>query len=290
MTLHPAYRDFTNLPPLAPDEKMSPFAKYYTVPVEQPAPEILAGIDYDHQMDPAKALPIDQMEKLFTPGYTEVENGYCVMPDGTGYSAAKIEMPNVSPEEFMKFNIYGHVNSIQYKTWLPKMHIEQGAFTIEDFGWGPLLFHQRQMLNHDGKVADMTNPKEMTPDKLSAVSMKGNGIDIADPKALDPNFFTFVGGSVYMIDVLTGDRNDITMVNYLRKKGDGLELRVRVWFGLAIHGKEVTRMIPEDAKVPADKVCAIVTHNAFEWTRANTIAHDVCEDMKKMAGAGNFPG
>lgn len=278
-TLHEAYRDFENLPPLRPDEAESPFAKFYYVPVEMPSQEILDGIDMDHQMDPAKALRIDEVEKLFQKGYDEVENGWCVMPDGTGYSAVKIDMPDVTAQELMPFQIYGHMNNLQYKTWLPKMHLQQGDFTIENFGWGPLLFHQRQLMAENGIDPSMVNPADMTPQKLAQLSMRACGVEIEDPKAVDPDFIALVGGPVYTIDVLTGDRNDLTMLTNIREKNGGLELRVRVWLGMHNIGGKAVRKIPEGESVDPMKVLAIATHNAFEWTRANTIARAVCRQM-----------
>ena len=38
-------------------------------------------------LDPAKADAIQNANDLLIPGYTEGENGYCVMPDGSGYVA-----------------------------------------------------------------------------------------------------------------------------------------------------------------------------------------------------------
>jgi len=36
-------------------------------------------------LDPAKADRIQDANNLLAPGYTEGENGYCVMADGSGY-------------------------------------------------------------------------------------------------------------------------------------------------------------------------------------------------------------
>lgn len=277
MNLHEAYRDFENLPQLRPDEKESPFAKFYYVPVEMPAPEILEGIDADKPMDPEKAIGVDEVDRLFKVGYDEVENGWCVMPDGTGYSAVRVELPDVTAAELMQFQVYGHMNNLQYKTWLPKLHLQQGDFTIENFGWGPLLFHQRQLMAENGMDPSMVNPEAINPQDLARLSMKVCGVTIEDPKALDPDFVAIVGGPIYTIDVLTGDRNDLTMITYMRKKNGGLELRVRVWLGMHNVGGRAVRRIPEGTSVDPMKVLAIATHNAFEWTRANTIARDVCQ-------------
>lgn len=282
--LHHAYQNYNVLPPLTLDEKANPFSKFYYVPVELPAPEILAAIEPGKPMDPALALDLADLEKIFRPDSEPFHNGYCIMPDGTGYSALKIDLPNVTAEEFMQFQIYGHMNNIQYKTWLPTMHLQQGAFTIENFGWGPILFHQRQVVEKNGLDASMVNPNVITAETLCRLSMMADGLHIEDPKALDPNFYTFFGGTVYTIDVLTGDRTDLTMINYVRKKGAGLEFRVRVWLGKGIDSDgQVHRLIPEGQTVDIDKVLGIATHNAFEWTRANTIAHDVCQMMNAMA-------
>lgn len=252
VNLHEAYQSFTNLPELSDYEKRNPFSKFYYVPVELPSEEILKAIEVGTHMNPSKALAITDMARLVEPGYHEVENGYCIMPDGTGYSAVKINLPNVSMPEFTYFMEYGHENNIQYKTWLPKLHLQQGQFTIENLGWGPLLFHQ--------KLAVMINEKTL---------------GLTEPQTIDSDFISLTGGSMYTIDALSGKRSDITMMNYIRHSGKGIELRVRVWYGLhLIHGKSV-RKIAEGEIFPIDRVCATATHNAFEWTRANTIAHDV---------------
>lgn len=122
MNLHEAYRDFENLPQLRPDEKESPFAKFYYVPVEMPAPEILEGIDADKPMDPEKAIGVDEVDRLFKVGYDEVENGWCVMPDGTGYSAVRVELPDVTAAELMQFQVYskcGHESRLLHEVnWI----------------------------------------------------------------------------------------------------------------------------------------------------------------------------
>lgn len=280
--LHEAYQDFENLPPLGPIEKMSPFAKFYYTPVELPAPEVLEAIDMDRQMDPAKALAITDMRSLFAPGYQEVENGWCRMPDGTGFSTVKIDMPNVTPEEYLMFQIYTHIDTINYKTWMPKLHLEQGAFTIENFGWGPLLFLQMGALMGTEKRSSPADMLSLTLEDLGRAAIRMNALNIDDPKALDPDYVAFVGGSVYTIDIYTGQRNDMTVVAYIRRKGQGLELRYKVWFGLALVDGRPVRKIPEGAAVPLDKICAIASHNAFEYTRLNTIARDVCAMIRPM--------
>lgn len=252
--LHEAYRDFTKLPPLTDAEKKSPYAPLYDVPVELPEPKIVEAIQVGKQMDPSKALAITDMKKLFAPGYLECENGYCTMPDGIGYSCINVKMPAITPPVFTNFFRYTHSGDLEYKTWMPKMHIQMGAFTIEDVGWGPFVAHLQKGIKH-------------SPETL--------GID--NPKAFDPAFIQFFGGSSYAIDLLTGERTDFTMVNYIRQYENGIEFRIRVWYGLWMKDGEAVRMIPEGEVFPVDKVLAMATHNAFEWHRVNTIARQVFE-------------
>ena len=73
---------------LTEKEKASPVSKYYTetlAPPTNPAAlqALLAG-----PMDPKLAKnPYETVPVLLQPGYTEGENGYCVMEDGAGYLA-----------------------------------------------------------------------------------------------------------------------------------------------------------------------------------------------------------
>ncbi len=83
---------------LTAEEKAKPYAKYYYQPSAPPAAHHAAMLADLKPLDPAKADRIQDVNDLLAPGYTEGENGYCVMPDGSGYVALRHPMPGATPE------------------------------------------------------------------------------------------------------------------------------------------------------------------------------------------------
>jgi hypothetical protein len=85
------------LVPVTEEDKKKSYYKYYLAELVDAPPEhyqkVLAG-----PIDPAKALPVQDRNRLFEPGYFEEEVGYCVMPDGTGYVYNLLKMPGVTAE------------------------------------------------------------------------------------------------------------------------------------------------------------------------------------------------
>lgn len=49
-------------------------------------------------VNPSKALPIMECNRLLEDGYLPYETGYCLMPDGLGFAATKVFMPGVTTE------------------------------------------------------------------------------------------------------------------------------------------------------------------------------------------------
>jgi hypothetical protein len=78
-------------------EKVKPYAKYYYKDLAEIPAEDLAKVNAG-PVDPAKALPIDKRNDMMKPAYLDVETGYTVMPDGSGFAATLVKMPGVTPE------------------------------------------------------------------------------------------------------------------------------------------------------------------------------------------------
>ena len=75
-------------PELSPEEKNSPLAKYYDIPLTPPGPLHQQILDYGCPLDPKLAIKIENMlDLLQVTGYQKQEFGYCMMEDGTGYMA-----------------------------------------------------------------------------------------------------------------------------------------------------------------------------------------------------------
>lgn len=132
--MRPLYYD---IPELTPDEKKLPVSKYYTdYPLHTPNPLYSQLLDQG-AIDPSDALTLDHWLDLLQPeGYSKVEYGYCMMPDGTGYIANYSVLPDsVTPEMRMWYVRWLNIHSrnlpegcgnIRYKLWNQVDHIDHG--------------------------------------------------------------------------------------------------------------------------------------------------------------------
>ena len=146
---------FKKGPVLSPEEKKTPLAKYYDIPLTPVEPLRQQIIDAC-PIDPKLAIPIENMLDFLKPtGYEKVEYGYCMMKDGTGYLVNYTTYPNCSPEMIKWWlrwlNVYpksipkGHGN-LKYKIWCPPGHYDHdfingkdktdGVWTVESIDFG----------------------------------------------------------------------------------------------------------------------------------------------------------
>ncbi len=244
---------------LTEEERQStPYSQFFDLPINLPSEETIRALLPGNEIDPAIAILPEECAKLFAPGYLECENGYCVLPQGFGFSAVKIDMPEVKPEMLNFWFPWYLSSTVHYKTWLPDMHLEmrmleRGHAATEDLGWGPEL----PLLG----AGTMLTPADF-------------GID--NPTDCDPDFFYFFGGANPIIspdDSLDAvPKSYLTMINYVRRKGTGLEWRVRTWIGVNYRNGEYILDTPSDDAVPLiDRVRGMACHNAWEWSRMATL-------------------
>jgi hypothetical protein len=128
-------------PELLPEEKLLPLAKYYDLPLVEPGPREMQIINAG-QIDPKKAIKAENFLDLLQPeGYQDVEYGYCMMPDGTGYLAVYTVYPNCTPQMlawwFRWLNVYSKgmpkdKGNLKYKIWNPLDHWDHGFINNKD--------------------------------------------------------------------------------------------------------------------------------------------------------------
>ena len=107
---------------LTSEEKKKPYAKYYYKELA----EIPAG-DLDKvnagPVDSSRATKIQNRNDLMKPGYLDVETGYTVMPDGSGFAATLVKMPGVTPEMLDWWFNWHPLEGLRYAIWCPIAHI-----------------------------------------------------------------------------------------------------------------------------------------------------------------------
>ena len=236
--------DFKKVPALTAEEKKSPYAKFYTEPVESPSKEILAALQPGKQMDPALALAPEDLNKLFMPGTLKAENGYCVMPDGSGYSVLHTKLPGITLEmenfwnQWVQSKDYNYVN---FKATLPGLHFMYANPVWEDFGWGPV----------SAQIKTTVSP-------ISASSL---------PKQLNPNFLSLHGVVLTIVPDFNGKPYWATIVNYTTLDKKGEDIITIIWHGIHIFNDTPVRMINKADKADLEYVRNMTLHTAFQNSR-----------------------
>lgn len=212
-------------PELTETEKRYPHAKYF---YEMPAPlprEFQEAIEAG-PIDASKAFGMaDYGKHMNNTGHCEVENGYCVLPDGVTYAAVLLRQEGRTSQIIDFYNRhFAPEESLFYKIWYPGshyLHYDGGA--LEDFGFG------RINMRFVGGV----EPKDL-------------GIDPLEIEKNDPNCI-FIGGTSAIGYNLDGDTQRLErncIVFYHRLTDYGREVRVRLWYGIGVEDGSYHLTVP----------------------------------------------
>jgi hypothetical protein len=270
-----------NLRELTSEEKAKPYAKYYYMEPAAPSPELAALLQDRKPIDPAKALPIEQMNDLLNPGYLEVETGYCTMPDGGAYVAVNNKMPGVTADMVNWWFAWHGLEDLRYKLWFPRDHY---AVTLSAEDRRKVLDPDRPMvLKFQGithhVVEDIGGGVEdlyisfMTPDDF--------GFDMNRFKS--PAVATLVAANVMVKPaVVKGDVTGIpvAMCHFVREIADGIEFRTRFWMGYQIVDKKPKFMLPAGFSIPAAVPTGLFQHCIEEYASLHGILPKIYKEQE----------
>ncbi|MGI6333171.1 MAG: DAPG hydrolase family protein [Saccharofermentanales bacterium] len=239
-------------PQLTEVEKASCFAKYYYQPMAPLQPEHYIAID-GGPMDPADGFLPDQVgRQMLNTGHCQVENGYCALPNGVGYSAIKVDQIGRTEAQINKYNRdFAPEENLFYKIWCPGDHILH--FTdgmIEDLGWGVLNMKQ-----------------------VSGCLPRTLGINPDEVLQKDPQCIHIVATSI-LVKLLTEPEAEpeyLSMMLYTRETPEGREMRARFWIGLLFTPEGFTVKIPKGPVTVTEMSKKIMIHCMREYTNENRL-------------------
>jgi hypothetical protein len=197
-----------------------PLSNYLTRPMERPEQDVLDAIG-GGPIVAAKALALEDVERLINPELMECETGWCTLPNGVAYVAVRTVMPEVRGEMVDWWFDWHPRETLRYRVWHPAAHRENslqapprarakahwGAVhhPVEDVGTG--IVHAR---------IEFCSPTEM-----------GMSSDMLE----DPRVATIVCG--YAGDDRLRVRHT-PMFHVFLHDGEGVVLRSRFWLGAAL--------------------------------------------------------
>ena len=233
--------------------KNGPLYKYYQMPMKAPDPARFAVLAAP--FDPNKAHKPQDMNKLFDPGYLDMECGYAVLPDGTAMLANLTDMPNVTPEMFDFWFAWHGLGDGRYTIWDPEDHYSAVSDSPEKGNDHSLSLKERYWDTTHAVFEDCG----LGPERIQ-ISFR-NPADIG----FDPEKLKNFDGTIVCAAHETGG---CIMCHFLRRKpdGNGYELRSRFWFGYAVKDGKPYKYLPDGAEFPIFPVIALLGHNIKEFT------------------------
>ena len=232
---------------LTKTEALLPHAGYYSKEKIRLPKEYQKAIEAG-PMAPAKAfLPEEYGRYMNNTGHCDIENGYCVLPNGVTYAAVLIRQEGRTDEMVRYYNEhFAPEENLFYKTWCPNyhyLHYIDGAF--EDFGFGRMNM----------KFAHQLTAKEL-------------GINPAEVAKNDPSCIG-IGATSAIGWNLDSDHPDIpewnTIAFYHRITDYGREMRVRLWYGYGRKNGE-TILTPPPVEKALDIAEKTMRHVMLEYT------------------------
>lgn len=169
--------------------------------------------------DPDRIFSMSDMDRLLDPAPLEVETGWCHMPDGSGFVAARVEMPDVTPEMVDWWFDWHPRRPGRYEAWHPEAHVSAKLLAGPVGGAKPFWGAVHEVREDVGTGEVKARIEFLTPSQV------GFSTDALD----DPRVGTIVCGRV-------GDRliRHTVMCHVWLREGDGLVLRSHFWLGGSI--------------------------------------------------------
>lgn len=243
--------------PITEEQRKLSFAKYYDKPVVTVPEEKLALLE--QPIDPKDALPIEERNRLFEPGYMEKETGYCVMEDGTAYVANLTKMPGVTTDMFDWWFAWHALGELRYTIWDPYDHYRavstaQVQGRCEKLSLKERYYNTTHLIREDigGGVADLfanfRDPAEL-----------GFKAELIGTPACSTIVTANCG--VYSMPGAMAQ----VMCHFVRETEDGIELRTRFWNGWHILSGKPVKMIADGEVLPLEVAKGLLAHNMLEF-------------------------
>ncbi len=265
---------------LNPVEALMPLAKYYNDYPMHDLPQDVKDTIFGHPMDWRDAVPAERfLDWLLPKGeYNDHENGYCMFPDGSGYIATYMPIPeDVEVKKLFWYlnwlNIHpksqpAGTGNLRYKIWNPADHWDhyfinwtdksEGVHTTEslDLGEGD---RQYDTIRHSFNLRDYG----LTQERID--ELKASGLNVNESS--DWESFDEAGCHLTL--------------GQIRPRADGgWERRSVEWIGWRPKDGRIVR----DARTKCDEAYLrkVAYHTLLEWYHLMTFINDLYEEYHNL--------
>lgn len=261
-------------PVLSATDRAKSYAKYYDLSITPIPPDKVAILE-GNPMAAADMLPITRMSDLFLPGYLQVESGYGIAANGTGYVANLTHMPGVTPGMFEWWFAWHGLDDLRYKIWDPEDH-----------------FYARQqmpekVLNPDvpmrektwGTVHHVLEDIGAGPDKLILNFLYPRQLGLDEEKVGTDACATIMCANGH--GPTPGEGVAAMMLHFVRELSDGIELRTRFWIGYGLTDGKIAKLVPDNIQIPVEVPQGLFAHNLKEFGHLAKILPNVYNEEKE---------
>lgn len=267
---------YNKLPELSLAEQQMPLARfYYGYPMRDLSEEIKAEI-FAQPVDPESVVKAENFTDWIKPfgEYSQRENAYCMMPDGSGYISTYMRFPEGLEAKklfwylnWMNFHPKSQpdgTGNLRYKIWNPADHWDhyfinwtdksEGIHTTEslDMGEGERKY---DTIRHAFSLRDYG----LTQERIDDIKASGIGVN----EVSDWESFDFAGAH-------------LTLGQIRPAPGGGFERRSVEWIGWRPRDGKIVR-VPE---TPCDEAYLrkVAYHTLIEWYHLCDMIDDLYEE------------
>lgn len=244
-------KTFEELGRLTPEQEKAPYAHFYCRPAPVIQPECMRIIENGSDMCPDDAITDVNISQILYPDKINIENGYCVLPDGTGYVAACHHMPQVTYDMYRFWLGWwtAEDSGTRYKVWCPGKHFAAfHTYTAEDIGGDYLELYFGSSIRPDPSLISI-DTAEMA--KSTCVMADGG------------NFLAKVYGAKRE---LMPTACLVCHFIYLDDANEGITMRSRFWFGCQALDGHITRVLEPGRRITMNYLSAFYEHNCLEMS------------------------
>lgn len=197
------------------ESKTSAYARFFNPLMAELPPHVLEALSKGamaHELLP----PIEQLGYLQSDGYSLLENGYTIAPDGSARIACLTKMPGVTPAMWEWWFAWHGSEAQRYKLWHPLAHV--------DVGWADGRDDLEHYIGRTSNIVEYLGSDCM---KL-AVSFVAPAEIGFDEDTLVTRGETAICGRISLpsLGMETG-----WLVHHIRPVPGGSEMRSRFWIG-----------------------------------------------------------
>jgi hypothetical protein len=260
---------------LTSQEEQKPYAKYFHQSIVNPNPELMEILEKG-PMEADKALMPENIKHLLENGYDEVETGYCVLPNGTGYVAVNNRFPGVTLEMINWWFAWHSLEDLRYMLWFRKGHY---GISVSDEDRAKILDPATPMLEKfQGRTHYVIEDTGNGPEdiQISFLTPEQLGFDSTELKSKS---VTVVSGNGVSQARSGGPKAPAVMLHYFREVPGGVESRSRFWMGYHMIDKKPCKLLPDGVEIPVQAPMGLAFHNVEEYSNLAAILPSLYKEM-----------